>query len=241
MKEQYILYRITNTINNMIYIGQTINTLERRWSGHKWNAKNTNTPLYSAMKKYGIENFEIEEIGGANSQDELNYQEWLLIHKHSTLYPNGYNMIEGGGSTGKRSTETLKKMSKEGKSRWCKEKPNPISKPVINIETGDIWISAKECWKENSLKICYSNFKSKLNGTCGNETPFRYIGEEDNVKKIGNNKPKMVIDTITGKVYKTITKCWKENLDTIKIKRETFSWHLKNKNRYKNFTLYSKD
>ena len=33
------IYRITNTVNNKIYIGQSTN-IKRRWRSHKCNAKN---------------------------------------------------------------------------------------------------------------------------------------------------------------------------------------------------------
>lgn len=46
------IYKITNRINNKVYIGQTGN-LERRWKEHcrDANKKNTeNRPLYRAIK-----------------------------------------------------------------------------------------------------------------------------------------------------------------------------------------------
>ena len=63
-----IIYKITNKINNKVYIGLTTRTLKYRWSTHITESKNLNNQkhLYRAMRKYGIENFTIEEIDSTN-------------------------------------------------------------------------------------------------------------------------------------------------------------------------------
>jgi group I intron endonuclease len=113
------IYKITNTINGKSYIGQTIRTIKQRWCNHLCAMKKNKNkhPLYRAIAKYGIENFIIEEIGGANSQSELNYQEWLLIYKNDTLWPNGYNMMEGGTNGGKWSKQKREQHSISMKKR----------------------------------------------------------------------------------------------------------------------------
>ena len=55
------IYKITNTINNKIYIGQTSKTIEERFKAHISKAKqHINRYLYDAMNHYGYENFIIE-------------------------------------------------------------------------------------------------------------------------------------------------------------------------------------
>lgn len=62
MYEGYI-YIITNDINNKVYIGQTKNTIQIRWNGHKHTSKSVCNMLISkAIKKYGVEHFAIREI-----------------------------------------------------------------------------------------------------------------------------------------------------------------------------------
>ena len=53
------IYMITNKINNKKYIGQSVR-IEIRWREHKnsYLKNDTNSHLYNAMKKYGIENFD---------------------------------------------------------------------------------------------------------------------------------------------------------------------------------------
>lgn len=55
------IYKITNLINDKVYIGQTTTTINNRWSQHKTH-KDKRSHLRSALDKYGIENFKIEEV-----------------------------------------------------------------------------------------------------------------------------------------------------------------------------------
>lgn len=89
------IYKITNKINDKIYIGQTSGTIEKRFKEHiKQSRYNDTFHLYRAMRKYGIENFEVEEIEECEditlSQREKYYIEYF------DSYKNGYNMTIGG-------------------------------------------------------------------------------------------------------------------------------------------------
>jgi group I intron endonuclease len=93
-----IIYRITNKLNNKIYIGQTIYTLDIRWKKHLWNVKHRkNVYLYNAINHYGPENFLIEEIEKCTNINELNQREtyWIQYYK-SNQKEFGYNMTTGG-------------------------------------------------------------------------------------------------------------------------------------------------
>ena len=50
------IYKITNIINNKLYIGYTTATLKERMCRHKNDDINHNTLLGRAIKKYGWEN-----------------------------------------------------------------------------------------------------------------------------------------------------------------------------------------
>lgn len=91
------IYKITNKINGKIYIGKTLDTIENRWKEHKKDyqkIKNEKRPLYSAMKKYGIENFNIEEIETCSSE-KINEREKYWI-EYFRSFKNGYNATIGG-------------------------------------------------------------------------------------------------------------------------------------------------
>ena len=93
------IYKISNDINDKLYIGKTLYTIERRWYQHKNNAKSrkdlSHIPLYSAMNKYGIEHFQIEEIEKVDDEKQLSAREQYWIKFYDT-YHNGYNASIGG-------------------------------------------------------------------------------------------------------------------------------------------------
>ena len=91
-----VIYLITNKINGKMYVGQTKQALADRLRGHK-NSNGTSRITY-AIKKYGVENFEIIQIDSASSLAELNAKEIAHIASLNTLDTKvGYNVSIGGG------------------------------------------------------------------------------------------------------------------------------------------------
>lgn len=90
------IYKITNKVNNKIYIGQTITSIKTRMSKHYSHANTGNnlTGIDAAIKKYGIENFEVEQIIECPNED-LNIQEQYYIDKYNS-FNDGYNLTIGG-------------------------------------------------------------------------------------------------------------------------------------------------
>lgn len=87
------IYLIENKINGKKYIGKTYNSIAQRWNEHKRESKRSiHRPLYKAMNKYGIENFEIKEIEYCDNCEERE-QYWIKIYN---TYENGYNATLGG-------------------------------------------------------------------------------------------------------------------------------------------------
>ena len=101
----FYIYKITNQINGKIYIGQTSNSIEERWTQHVRESKYACCPTYNtvfkrAIRKYGIENFTREQIEECNCKAELDEREkyWISFY-HSYVGDkecNGYNMTPGG-------------------------------------------------------------------------------------------------------------------------------------------------
>ena len=88
------IYKITNDINNKIYIGKTSTTVEQRWSEHKadFNCQSKqHRPLYSAMRKYGLEHFSISQIEEVDTDDIACEREIFWI-EHYGSFKNGYNV-----------------------------------------------------------------------------------------------------------------------------------------------------
>ena len=51
------IYKITNDINNKVYVGETAIGIEHRWLKHIQDLYKRNFKLQLAMRKYGIEHF----------------------------------------------------------------------------------------------------------------------------------------------------------------------------------------
>lgn len=91
------IYKITNTLNNKSYIGQTIKTVEKRFQQHKNNSNKdyfSQIVLYKAFNKYGIENFKCETIEEV-SNEFLDDREKYWIEYYNTYF-DGYNSTIGG-------------------------------------------------------------------------------------------------------------------------------------------------
>jgi len=95
------IYKITNSVNNKSYIGQSIN-IEFRWKEHQRIAKSPNNysrknkyPLYQAIRKYGLENFTFEIL--EECQEEILDEREIYWIQFFDSFENGYNLTLGGG------------------------------------------------------------------------------------------------------------------------------------------------
>ena len=115
-----IIYLAHNTVNNKIYIGQTIQKLSARKHGHLFKVKKGfNSYFCNALRKYGIDVFEwdiLEEV----TIDELDNAEIFWIQYFKYIGAELYNLTDGGnvGTRGYRfSDEAKQRMSEERKGR----------------------------------------------------------------------------------------------------------------------------
>lgn len=112
-KEVYgVIYKITNNVNNKVYIGQTTVGFQRRYKDGKWWRSTYNTELRKDVELYGLENFEVIEVFDcAMNKDELNRLEEYWILHYGSIYPDkGYNKTYGGNN-GRPTDETRKRCS----------------------------------------------------------------------------------------------------------------------------------
>lgn len=96
-----IIYKVTNDLNDKVYIGQTVYLLENRWEWHIKKASNPkdNSKFHRALRELGASHFKIEEITRVDKK-VLDDTEIHYINKYDTFF-NGYNSTLGGG--GKRA------------------------------------------------------------------------------------------------------------------------------------------
>lgn len=111
------IYKITNDINDRVYIGKTTRTIDDRFEEH-CKDRNRRTfekrPLYDAMNKYGVEHFHIELIEEC-SPDDSNEREQYWIRQYNS-YRNGYNATKGGDGKILYDYEKIKNLFICGKS-----------------------------------------------------------------------------------------------------------------------------
>lgn len=90
------IYKITNKINQKVYIGLTSRSIEQRWQEHLRSVETLKEkrPLYWAIAKYGKENFTIEQIEEVEN-DFLGEREMYWINYYNS-YEQGYNATLGG-------------------------------------------------------------------------------------------------------------------------------------------------
>lgn len=113
-----VIYKITNLKNNKIYIGQTIRDIKQRFIEH-CKPSSECSALKFAIKKYGKQNFIIEELYYSFNLMDLNEKEEYFINIFNSCNKKfGYN-CNFGGNNRKHSKETKIKISKAhiGKKR----------------------------------------------------------------------------------------------------------------------------
>ncbi len=89
----YFVYKVSNTVNDKLYIGITKN-IRNRWCLHRGDAikRNVQKPLYQDMRLYGVNQFSIEQIDQCLDKDAAYNREIAWMRWLDTVYPHGYNL-----------------------------------------------------------------------------------------------------------------------------------------------------
>lgn len=176
------IYKITNIQNNKVYIGQSIRPIEERFQRHLNDALHNiiDTHFARAIRKYGKENFIIQVIDQANSQEELNNKERFWIQYYDAI-KQGYNETDAeykcGGNTYAAKTEEEMSIIKEKIRQSKLGSQNPMARKIkrINIITNEIEIfdTVISCAKACGIKNGKTSISERLNGKI--KTPFKNI------------------------------------------------------------------
>jgi group I intron endonuclease len=120
------------------YIGQTIQPILKRLGRHQLQSSKCRAIL-GAINKYGWEKFEKDWYECPD--EDLNFDEEMLVEEMGTLAPGGYNLKEGGGSSGKMCEETKKKISEsqsgEKNHNYGKTLSDEIKKKISESQSGE--------------------------------------------------------------------------------------------------------
>ena len=131
------IYGLRSKTTGKWYIGQSLN-IKARWNKYKKLNCKSQGKLLRALTKYGYDDFEkIVLESNSSEQFKLDEREIYWI-EHYDAIANGYN-IRAGGSRGKFSEESRKKMSEAPRPRHSLETRAKISAgnkgKVISLET----------------------------------------------------------------------------------------------------------
>lgn len=242
------IYKIVNSINNKIYIGQSIH-IEKRFKEHirESNYDRSNMPIHKAIHKYGSENFQLEILEECNIED-LDCRETFYINKYNSKdRAIGYNLLGGGnkGPTMKGIDNPKSVLSEEIVSKirylylegYVRKQAYAIINSTYNININTFY----DVWNGKTYKnICYyvydniykesiKEFRS-INKSKLKETPAKqYVQEIRNAKASGktireyyNTKFKDIIN------YNTFQDIWygktysyiKPTIENVSIKKK---------------------
>lgn len=126
----YTIYKITNKINNKIYIGkhQTLD-LDDDYMG-------SGKLIRAAIEKYGLDNFEKEILHVFDNEDDMNSKESELITDKFVMEDTNYNLCPGGqGGWGyiKNHERSKDWVVKGGKTTGNLNKKKYISDPAFKM------------------------------------------------------------------------------------------------------------
>ena len=148
------IYKITNKVNNKVYIGQSVRPIKKRFNRHINDAirNKLDTHFARAIRKYGKDNFICEVIDTAKNQNDLTLKEQYWIQYYDSV-KMGYNETDaiskcGGNTYASKTEEELLEISERiRKSKVGKLNPNSKSVKCYNIETKEelFFETVKEC------------------------------------------------------------------------------------------------
>ena len=184
------IYKITNKINGKVYIGQTIRPVQYRFHRHINDAMRNiiDTHFARAIRKYGPDQWLLEVIDNAETQEELNQKEQYWIQYYNSV-EEGYNETNAinkcGGNTYRSKTEEEMEVIKEKIRQTKIGNKNPMAKKIkrINIQTGEIDIfetiinCAKACGINNGKTSITTRLNRKIKSPFKGKWLFEYYDE----------------------------------------------------------------
>lgn len=116
------IYKITNILNEKVYIGQTRCSVDGRWKEHIDCSYNKSSSAYDgylhrAIRKYGVSAFLVEQIEECDNS-MLDEREIYWIKQYHSM-GKGYNLTHGGGGRFLYTEEEL--LSEWNKGKNAKE------------------------------------------------------------------------------------------------------------------------
>ena len=188
------IYKIKNTQNGKLYIGQSIKPIEYCFQRHINDAESCrlNTHFARAIRKYGKKSFTICVIDIAHNQTELNYKEQFWIQFYDSIN-FGYNETDAiykceGNTYKSKTSEEMKSISiKIAQSKIGGKNPNARKVKMTDVLTNEVLIfnSQQECADYLQLSS-HMPVSRRCRGKCENIKLLndRYMFEYYNEKSV---------------------------------------------------------
>ena len=182
----FLIYKITNTLNNKIYIGShKTKKLDDGYMG-------SGSLIRKSIKKYGIENFKKEILIECNSVEEMMEKEKSMVNSEFLSRSDVYNLLPGG-SWG------YYKINESGLNMYPTLKENSLKA----LEKGRIAIQKKLSdpeWKKRWIKAVSEGLKNSTK-------PRSFLGHHHRPETKLKISEKMKI-SIRGPVNFSYGTCW---------------------------------
>lgn len=187
---KHVIYKLTCRVNGKAYIGTTVNFKTRLKSHAK-----SNYPIGRAIRKYGLENFELEIIDGSDDKKiAFNQLEPHYIAFFKTKGAGGYNLTNGGeGSSGFIQSAESRERSRQGsigtkRSAESKHKMR-LAKLGTNLSN------------EHKLRIGKSNLGVKKSDACKKLISEKLTGNKNFLCKTFTVEVKKHLSEINSKTW----------------------------------------
>lgn len=172
------IYKVTNVLNNKVYIGQSQN-ISQRWIKHhnspfNPNSGQYNTPFYRAIRQYGIDNFRFEVIEQCSIDDLNDREKYWIKYYQSNKNDKGYNLTDGG-----QGAITFSKITKNDVNQIIEllltsslsqeeisKKFNISQRQVSSINQGQSWLQEGVTYPLRSASEIQKRKKEKVIKTC---------------------------------------------------------------------------
>jgi len=202
------VYKVTNLINNEIYIGSTSESFQKRIWKHmsdylswKNKMKKSSCPiLYNSFKKYGIDNFKVEVLFYFNRKKDSKTNERIVRYLEErfirSLKP-GYNICQfptrgGIPNLGRKLSKEWKqkiseksKLYKHSKEVYQKKlKQNKQSKAIYRIENENFLFEGTLAEISQKLNVSESSVYKWKNNKNNSERKFKITRLKSQKKSI---------------------------------------------------------